>query len=896
MNPEENNENQNPDNPEDNQAGENPNPNPQGEQGENGGDEDDELFEHLPADHPHLRRFQNSLEEQLKAEEEKLRLLFKEKTEDSKKLKREREDIGISLYSLQQQFANVESNFNEQYSKCKALEEQQKQESERLQEEVKMYNDKFQSVKEQEKMVLQSSEDLNQLNSMLKYVETYNLQVQSEIKVTKTTANKVEENIVNQERKKKEQDFFIDMLEMRVKNLTEKKLLYEAQLKSQQDETKEARVNLSEADLEIQHIIEKKRDLIKDLDKAMFNLRLKDNAKTTVNKNIEEQEEEKLKLRSQIGRYRILIRQENQRNNELEESLRQCKKKLQNVENAIRDLASKHEKLEEKRHFIETSINKTKVELDSLAKIQQSLDIELELINKNKVKLLNEARALQDKNLIVLSNKETHEKQGDNLSKANQKLNKEIFDVLVEKDSKANEIIRVQIDKVNVESQNIKLKNKLELMNEEITKLEDDYNKKSQRIKTNHKALEKKQLEMDKLNKDYGELMKNKKGEDEGEFEVAIDKLQSQVRKLRKEIRNKEAEWLAKKQELVKKETIYNNISEECVDKRSKRMILDHKKLRLNSNYAMHEKEIKEIEFSLKQLREYEMVKFGKLLGKNMSNNQTLKHQIFDVDIKFKEKLTSMENESMKLEMEIEVLREEKADTLAQIIETERQIHLWERKIELQEQMQKIIKPESGLKEIDEMKIFIHKQKLVYKKLQADQEKVIKNMERCVQRRNFIKVRYPIDEFGTGNVKVKVSKTKEINELMDQVNHIKRKKKDYTDKISSTKQNMEIMNKEINDLDEDSYDKQNRAFELRNNYFKEKINSNNIFCSTRQFQEGIKLIENFNEGKFRPRSIESSNSELENVRRENEQLMETLRNFKDTHNEMAVIIEEVMKI
>ena len=890
MNPEENNENQNPENQE------NENQNQQGEQGGENGDEDDELFEHLPADHPHLRRFQNSLEEQLKAEEEKLRLLFKEKTEDSKKLKREREDIGISLYSLQQQFANVESNFNEQYSKCKALEEQQKQESERLQEEVKMYNDKFQSVKEQEKMVLQSSEDLNQLNSMLKYVETYNLQVQSEIKVTKTTANKVEENIVNQERKKKEQDFFIDMLEMRVKNLTEKKLLYEAQLKSQQDETKEARINLSEADLEIQHIQEKKRDLIKDLDKAMFNLRLKDNAKTTVNKNIEEQEEEKLKLLSQINRYRILIRQENQKNNELEESLRQCKKKLQNVENAIRDLASKHEKLEEKRHFIETSINKTNVELNNLAKIQLSLDAELELINKNKVKLLNEARALQDKNLIVLSNKETHEKQGDNLLKANQKLNKEIFDVLVEKDSKANEIIRVQIDKVNVESQNIKLKNKLELMNEEITKLEDDYNKKSQRIKTNHKALEKKQLEMDKLNKDYGELMKNKKGEDEGEFEVAIDKLQSQVRKLRKEIRNKEAEWLAKKQELVKKETIYNNISEECVDKRSKRMILDHKKLRLNSNYNMHEKEIKEIEFSLKQLREYEMVKFGKLLGKNMSNNQTLKHQIFDVDIKFKEKLTSMENESMKLEMEIEVLREEKADTLAQIIETERQIHLWERKIELQEQMQKIIKPESGLKEIDEMKIFIHKQKLVYKKLQADQEKVIKNMERCVQRRNFIKVRYPVDEFGTGNVKVKVSKTKEINELMDQVNHIKRKKKDYTDKISSTKQNMEIMKKEINDLDEESYDKQNRAFDLRNNYFKEKINSNNIFCRTRQFQEGIKLIENYQNGKFRPRNMESSANEIENIQKENEQLMETLRNFKDTHNEMAAIIEEVMKI
>ena len=105
--------------PNDNQ---NANENPSNQAGQENQDEDDELFEHLPADHPHLRPFQLSLEEQLKAEEEKLRLLFKEKSEDSKKLKREREDIGIALYSLQQQFANVESNFNEQYSKCKALE------------------------------------------------------------------------------------------------------------------------------------------------------------------------------------------------------------------------------------------------------------------------------------------------------------------------------------------------------------------------------------------------------------------------------------------------------------------------------------------------------------------------------------------------------------------------------------------------------------------------------------------------------------------------------------------------------------------------------------------------------------------------------------------------------
>ena len=121
----------------------------------------------------------------------------------------------------------------------------------------------------------------------------------------------------------------------------------------------------------------------------------------------------------------------------------------------MRELEAKQEKLQEKRHFIENSIKKTNLEIEILTKIASSLEFELDIINKNKVKLLNEARALQDKNLIVLSNKETHEKQGDNLVKANQQLNKKMFDVLVEKDTKGNEMIRVQIDKINLESQNI---------------------------------------------------------------------------------------------------------------------------------------------------------------------------------------------------------------------------------------------------------------------------------------------------------------------------------------------------------------------------------------------------------------------------------------------------------
>ena len=60
---------------------------------------------------------------------------------------------------------------------------------------------------------------------------------------------------------------------MRLKNLTEKKLIYNAQIKSQENETKEAKLNLSEADEEIKKIMEKKKQLIKEIDNAIYNLR-----------------------------------------------------------------------------------------------------------------------------------------------------------------------------------------------------------------------------------------------------------------------------------------------------------------------------------------------------------------------------------------------------------------------------------------------------------------------------------------------------------------------------------------------------------------------------------------------------------------------------------------------
>ena len=114
----------------------------------------------------------------------------------------------------------------------------------------------------------------------------------------------------------------------------------------------------------------------------------------------------------------------------------------------------------------------------------------------------------------------------------------------------------------------------------------------------------------------------------------------------------------------------------------------------------------------------------------------------FNIENEFKQKLKELENESIKLENSISTLKEEKADILSEIVEAERQILLWERKIQLEKEMQDALDPNIGQSEIVAMKKEIHRMELRYEQLRKKQEQMIKDMERAVFKRETIQLKY----------------------------------------------------------------------------------------------------------------------------------------------------------
>ena len=136
------------------------------------------------------------------------------------------------------------------------------------------------------------------------------------------------------------------------------------------------------------------------------------------------------------------------------------------------------------------------------------------------------------------------------------------------------------------------------------------------------------------------------------------------------------------------------------------------------------------------------MNKLNELKYRHKFATVTLQDTNFNIEIQFKQKLKELENESFRFENQITQLKEEKADILGEIVEAERQILLWERKITIEKEMQETLDPTIGQKELVAMKKEIHRMELRYDVLRKKQEAQIQQMEQLVFKRETIQLKY----------------------------------------------------------------------------------------------------------------------------------------------------------
>ncbi len=188
-------------------------------------------------DLPQMERVQEALYQQLMRDHERVALELRENTEEMKKAKQRREDMGVDLYGVQTQLAKLQMAVETSHNQKNMIAEYRAKAEEDLanaREDFKMSKN---ALIEHKKQMYKNQAELDALSATLRQVELYNEEMKSEIAVTRRATYKAEENLSNMEKDKTSQDLYIDQLNENAKELHNRLALLEAQLQSQKNET-----------------------------------------------------------------------------------------------------------------------------------------------------------------------------------------------------------------------------------------------------------------------------------------------------------------------------------------------------------------------------------------------------------------------------------------------------------------------------------------------------------------------------------------------------------------------------------------------------------------------------------------------------------------------------------
>jgi len=268
-------------------------------------------------------------------------------------------------------------------------------------------------------------------------------------------------------------------------------------------------------------------------------------------------------------------------------------------------------------------------------------------------------------------------------------------------------------------------------------------------------------------------------------------------------------EWIQNQIKLIEEQETKGRLARDNDDLLTKKSILDKKKLRLNSEVEAHNKAIRELEVALKN-QTFEMNKLNDAFYSNTNHQDKLTNDNYNIEKEFMQKLKELENESIRLEMKITNLKDEKGHILGEGVEAERQILLWERKIQLEKEMQDALDPTIGQTEIVAMRKEIHRMQLQYELFRKEQEKLIKDMERSVFKRETIQLKY-LPKVEKKNAQDRSSQGK----LSRQIANLKQTLRHTTENTMQLDTTIEQRKREINNVSNDINGEKDQNEQLR---------------------------------------------------------------------------------
>merc|ERR1719277_181021 len=240
-------------------------------------------------------------------------------------------------------------------------------------------------------------------------------------------------------------------------------------------------------------------------------------------------------------------------------------------------------------------------------------------------------------------------------------------------------------------------------------------------------------------------------------------------------------------------------------------MVLEQKRIRIESSLQAQQKETKDLENAMKHLR-FDMDRMNGAIVSNESKTKELSNNNQVLETEFVAKLKEIETHCLQMEAQVAHVKEEKTSMTQDILEAERQVLLWERKIALEKEMQQALDPNIGQAEAAAMQKEIHRMELRLEQLKRRQEQMIMEMERAINKRDAIQLKYEPKAKKTKQTQSAVSLKRQVQSLKNNLRLCTQATSDIDQKLSERESELSQLQQSI-EQNQEEYARVERAAE-----------------------------------------------------------------------------------
>ncbi|XP_018561589.1 coiled-coil domain-containing protein 40 [Anoplophora glabripennis] len=691
----------------------------------------------LAPDHPLLQRFQKALKEHLLTQISRLEGEIFESESEAKKKNAEREQLGVQTYEAQQLVCSQHKVLENIVADLQTVTAAKEEMEAALEEEKQKQKGLREKIYLTEKSNRELQNEIESINYLIHQMSQWENKIESNISVNQRIAEKTRKDNLLLAQEKRAQDLLIYNLMREIWRLEGEIEAMEIQTKVQSSEIEEQEEAIAVGNTNVEALQAEYRCLMHSWNSVVVAISNRSKTIDCLNEEVNRMQENLKSITAETEQVKKLTKKElieNERRtvlkNRIEQDIKYCKAQTD-------EEMKKRNAIERNMLELQAISEQTEKDIESVRNEIQHRQTYLDVITKDYDKIVSKKTGLEEKLLKNLQNQLANDKAAVSLYRMLRAIKDKTKDVEVimnEAENKRSRLI------ANIESQkynNYQTRGMLQDLQKQQADLEKETDALQEEKAKYDLLFRKRERQYDYLNSKI-EKATIKDHPTISPQEVRLTQLEKQIEETQESIKKLQLFWLREQKNLLvvskdRQEQIYNI---NMLKKQS--LILEQKNLRIRDEIEAYKKAAEKVLHNINSLQNRSTVLSEVLFKKrhqktNLDRNNVLLQSEYDT------KLRDADLACLEIEADVTDIEEDRVNLSKNLVEVNREVLEWEKKLQLVKETLSNVKEErSESGEVGNMRQEIHKMQVIYGQLRRAQEKLVKDLDHCVGRRESI--------------------------------------------------------------------------------------------------------------------------------------------------------------